>query len=134
MTEYEQENVVTRDALHQLQGHMGTILEHLQDQRDNATVVNPTDATAITNVVDTALVVVYLIDTIVQPVFVSHPLYQVGPCRFSTSCPWETPHNYTLQFASGNPFVIPALRCFFFQWEFCCLPMGDTESFLHSRG
>lgn len=45
---------------------MGTILEHLQDQRDNDIVVNLIDTTTVTAAGDTALVVVDLVDTIVK--------------------------------------------------------------------
>lgn len=89
--EYEQENVVTREALTQLQGQMGTILEHLQAQRDNGGGVNLTDAI----VADIALVVVDPIDSVVQPVDVSQSLFPAGPSRFPDAYPWRMPHNYT---------------------------------------
>lgn len=46
---------------------MGTILEHLQAQRDNTVVVNQVDATVVTSAADTTLVVMDPIDPIVQP-------------------------------------------------------------------
>lgn len=66
---------------------MGTILENLQDQRDNSIVVNLIDATAVTTAANTALVVVDPVDTVVQPVVISQPLFQYGPSRFSTAYP-----------------------------------------------
>lgn len=75
MYEYEQENAATGEALAQLQGTMGTILEHLQAHRDNVVVVNPIDTTAVTIAADIALVKVDLVDTIIQPVAVSRPLF-----------------------------------------------------------
>lgn len=105
VSEYEQENVATREALAQLQGQMGTILKHLQAQRDNVVVVNVIDVVAITIAGDTALVMVDLVDTIVQLVVVIHPLFQTGPSRFVAAYPWGIPHNYTPQFSSGNTFV-----------------------------
>lgn len=75
MSKYEQENVATREALPQLQGQMGIILEHLQSQRDNATFVILIDITVVTIIVDTDLVVVDLVDIVVQLVIVSQPLF-----------------------------------------------------------
>lgn len=93
--------MLPREALSQLQGQMGIILEHLQVQTDNAIVVNLTD----TNVTNTALVVVDSVDTVVQPVVVNQSLFQDSPNRFVAAYPWGMPHNYTPQFASVNPFV-----------------------------
>lgn len=84
---------------------MGTILEHLQAQRDNVVVVNPTDDSVVTTTADITLIMVDPINTVVQPVDVSQPLFPNGPSRFVTSYPWEIPHNYTPQFASGNSFI-----------------------------
>lgn len=83
MSEYEQENASTREDLAQLQGQMGTILEHLQDQRDNADVVNPINATTA----NTNLVVMDPIDTVVQPATASQPLFTAGPSRFVVAYP-----------------------------------------------
>ena len=105
MYEYDQENDATRETLAQLQVHMGTILEHLQAYRENAIVVNLTNVIIVTTATGIALVVVDLVDTIVQPVVVSQPLFQVGPSRFVVSYPWGMPHNYTPRFGSGNPSV-----------------------------
>ena len=75
---------------------MGNILEHLQAQRDNVVVVNPTDATTVTTVVDATLVMVDLVDTVVQPIVISQPLFLTRPSRFIAAYPWGMPHNYTL--------------------------------------
>lgn len=96
MFEYEQENAATREALAQLQGQMDTILEHLQAQGDNVTIVNMTGATVVTTTTDTALVMVEPVDIGVQPVTVSQPLFQADPSRLVVAYPWGLPHNYTL--------------------------------------
>lgn len=87
MSEYEQENTATREALAQLQDQMGTILGHLQAQRDNVDVVNPTDVTTA----NTTLVVMDPIDTVVQPAAAIQPLFIVGPNRFVAAYPWGIP-------------------------------------------
>lgn len=84
---------------------MGTILEHLQTQRDNVDVVNSTDATAITIAANTILVMVDPVNTVVQPIVISQSLFPTGPSRFVVAYPWGMPHNCTPQFASGNPFM-----------------------------
>lgn len=100
MSDFEQENTTTREALAQLQGQMGTILEHLQAQRDNDVIVNQTDVTIVTSAADTTLVVMDTIDPVVQPTIVSQPLSQVGPSKFVVAYPWGMPHNYNLQFST----------------------------------
>ncbi|XP_050920142.1 uncharacterized protein LOC127137761 [Lathyrus oleraceus] len=81
---------------------MGTIPKHLQAQTDNATFVNLSDVTAVTTLVDTALIMVDPVYTVVQPVDVSQPLFQTGPNRFVAVYLWGMPYNYTPQFASGK--------------------------------
>lgn len=95
MFEYEQHNATTMEALSQLQGQTGTILEHLQAQRDNVVIVNTVDATVVTTTADTTLFMVDPVNTIVQLVVVIQPLFPIGPNRFTASYPWGIPHNYT---------------------------------------
>lgn len=85
---------------------MGIILEHLHAHRDNVAIVNLTDVTIVTTTVDTALVVMDPVDTVVQPVIVNQPLFPTGLSRFDIAYPWGMPHNSTPQFASENPFVL----------------------------
>lgn len=105
MSDFEQESAATRKALALLEGHMGTILEHLQTQRDNAIVVNQVDATMATSVADTMFIVMDPINPVVQPNVVSQPLSQASPSRFVTAYPWGIPHTYNPQFATGNSFM-----------------------------
>lgn len=87
MSDFEQENMVTREALAFLQGHMGTILEHLQTQRDNVVVVNQVDATLVTSVADITLVMMDPTDSIVPPATASQPLAHAGPSRLAATYP-----------------------------------------------
>lgn len=105
MSDFEQERVVTMETLALLQGWMGTILEHLQTQRDNVVTVNQADATMVTFAIDKTLIVMDLIDPVDPPVVVSQPLSQAGPSRFVVAYPWGMPHTYNPQFAIGNPFM-----------------------------
>lgn len=61
MSDFEQENIGTREALGLLQGQMCTILEHLQTRRDNIVVVNEVDATMMTSIADTTFVIMILL-------------------------------------------------------------------------
>lgn len=74
MSDFEQENAATREALALLQGQMVTILEHLQTQRDNAAIINQAYAIIVTSTTDTTLVVIDPTDPVVQPTSVSQPL------------------------------------------------------------
>lgn len=64
---------------------MGTIMEHLQAQRDNADVVNMTDATIVTTTANITLVVVDLVDIVVESVYVRQPLFPTIPGRFAAT-------------------------------------------------
>lgn len=101
----EQENVATREDLTQLQEPMGTILEHLQAQRDRVVVVNQADATMVTFVADTTIIVMDPINHVAQPAAASQPLSQAGPGRFAATYPWGMPHNYNPRFSTGNLFM-----------------------------
>ena len=105
ISDFEQENAATRDALAQLQGQMGTILEHLQARRDINAVVNQVDAAMVSTAVDTTLVVMDPIEPVVQPATISKTQSQAGPGRFVASYPWGIPHTYNPQFSTGNPFT-----------------------------
>lgn len=87
MPDFEQEDAATREALTLLQGQMGPILEHLQTQRDNVALVNQTDATLVTSVTDTTLVVMDPTDPIVPPVIPSKPWAHAGPSRIVVTYP-----------------------------------------------
>lgn len=78
---------------------MGTILEHLQTQRDNA------DVTLVTYAADITLVLMDLTDSIVPPTTSSQHLAHAGPSRLIAAYPLGMPHNYNPHFANGNPFM-----------------------------
>lgn len=84
---------------------MGTILEHLQTQRDNVAIVNQVDTTQVTFVANITLVMMDPADSIVPPVTASQPLAHAGPCRLVATYPWAMPHNNNPRFATGNPFM-----------------------------
>lgn len=105
MFDFEQENAATMKALTLLQGHMGTILEDLQTQRDNDVAVNKVDATMVTSTADTTLVVMDPIDSIVPLAAVSQPLSHTDPNRLVAAYPWGMPHTYNPQFATRNSFM-----------------------------
>lgn len=66
----------------------------MQTQKDNVVIINQVDATIMTYVADTTLVVIDPTDPVVQPAAVSQPLSQAGPNRFAAAYPWGMPHTY----------------------------------------
>lgn len=105
MSNFDQENTATREALAILQGQMGTIMEHLQTQRDNDALVNQDDATLVTYVADTMLVVMDPTNSIVLPATASQPLAHAGHSKLVVSYPMGMPNSYNPKFSTRNPFM-----------------------------
>lgn len=100
MSNFEQENAATRENLSLHQGHMGTILEHLQTQRDNVVVINQVDATIVTSAANITLAMMDPTNLIVQPTVVIQPMSQDSPSRFVAAYMWGMPYTYNPQFAT----------------------------------
>lgn len=97
---------------------MGTILEHLQTQRDNVVVVvNQGDATIVTSIANATLVLMYPTDPGVQPTTVIQSLSQSTPSRFVAPYPWGMPHIPTTL-----SFLLETCSC---KCECCYFPMGN---------